>query len=56
MVLKIWKLRFCVCHKGAVWVYYLMENPLIANSAEVLRLDSGGVKIAKIERKVQAPR
>jgi hypothetical protein len=32
-----------------------MESPLIANGAEVPRID-GGVKIAKIERKAQAPR
>jgi hypothetical protein len=30
----------------------LMENPLIANGAEISRVD-GLVKIAKIERKVQ---
>jgi len=33
----------------------LMENPLIANGAEISGID-GFVKIAKIERKVQAPR
>jgi hypothetical protein len=33
----------------------LMESPLIANGAEIFRI-GGGVKIAKIERKVQAPR
>jgi hypothetical protein len=33
----------------------LMEDLLIANGAEIYRID-GFVKIAKIERKVQAPR
>jgi hypothetical protein len=33
----------------------LMEAPLIANGAEISRI-GGGVEIAKIERKVQAPR
>jgi hypothetical protein len=33
----------------------LMESPQIANGAEISRID-GFVKIAKIERKVQAPR
>jgi hypothetical protein len=32
----------------------LMESPLIANGAEISRV-GGFVKIAKIERKVQAP-
>jgi hypothetical protein len=32
-----------------------MESPLIANGAEISRI-GGRVKIAKIERKVQAPR
>jgi hypothetical protein len=32
-----------------------METPLIANSADISRI-GGGVKIAKIERKAQAPR
>ena len=33
----------------------LMESSLIANDAEISRID-GFVEIAKIERKVQAPR
>jgi hypothetical protein len=33
----------------------LMEEPPIANGAEISRID-GAVKIVKIERKVQAPR
>jgi hypothetical protein len=33
----------------------LMENTQIANGAEISRID-GGVKNAKIEQKVQAPR
>jgi hypothetical protein len=33
----------------------LMESPLIANGAEISRID-GFVKISKIERKAQAPR
>jgi hypothetical protein len=33
----------------------LMESPLIAKGAEISRIE-GFVKIAKIERKVQAPR
>jgi hypothetical protein len=32
-----------------------MKSPLIANDAEISRID-GGFKNAKIERKVQAPR
>ena len=34
---------------------FLMGTPLIANGADISRIE-GFVKIAKIERKVQAPR
>jgi hypothetical protein len=33
----------------------LIKSPIIGNRAEISRID-GGVKIAKIELKVQAPR
>jgi hypothetical protein len=44
-----------VSHEKLKSIQILMETPLIANGAEISRID-GFVKIAKIERKVQAPR
>jgi hypothetical protein len=45
----------CGLIKGPHTCLLPMESPLIANGAEISRID-GFVKIAKIERKVQAPR
>jgi hypothetical protein len=55
MVSTSWKLRFGVCHEKAKRKHKLIESPLIANGVEISRI-GGFVKIAKIERKVQAPR
>jgi hypothetical protein len=56
MVSKSWKLRFGLCHDKRPDGYtVLMKSPLIANGAKIPRI-GGFVKIAKIERKVQARR
>jgi hypothetical protein len=55
VVSKSWKLRFGLCHEKVIGYTVLMEIPRIENTAEISRI-GGGVKIAKIERKVQAPR
>ena len=56
MVSKSLKLRFGVCHEKAKHLFSLNgKSAYIANGAEISRID-GFVKIAKIERKVQAPR
>jgi hypothetical protein len=52
MVSTSWKLRFGVCKKRSNGCIVLMESTLIANGAEISRID-GYVKIAKIIRKVQ---
>ena len=39
--------------EGHILVQFLMETPLIANGAEISRIN-GFVKIEKIERKAQA--
>jgi hypothetical protein len=55
MISTSWKLRFDVCHKKVNSCSILMESPLIANGAEISRID-GFVKIALIERQVLVPR